>query len=99
MCMLSNDIYDYTIVSQGKTTIPNLDDGEECEATDVSLRCHKPFITFEGLLVWFSVFATSRRIVLLLHKVSPLNFALNHSMTGQLDTNGSHSMDPLQRIT
>lgn len=36
MCMLSNDIYDYYIVSQGKTTIPNVDDGEECTLTDVS---------------------------------------------------------------
>lgn len=36
MCMLSNDIYDYYIVSQGKITIPNVDDGEECVLTDVS---------------------------------------------------------------
>ncbi|XP_026492072.1 myosin heavy chain, muscle isoform X28 [Vanessa tameamea] len=34
MCLLSNDIYDYYIVSQGKTTIPNVDDGEECLLTD-----------------------------------------------------------------
>ncbi|XP_055702074.1 myosin heavy chain, muscle isoform X31 [Phlebotomus papatasi] len=34
MCLLSNDIYDYHVVSQGKTTIPNVDDGEECVATD-----------------------------------------------------------------
>lgn len=34
--MLSNDIMDYYIVSQGKTTIPNVDDGEECLLTDVS---------------------------------------------------------------
>ncbi|XP_039753050.1 myosin heavy chain, muscle isoform X3 [Pararge aegeria] len=34
MCLLSNDIHDYYIVSQGKTTIPNLDDGEECLLTD-----------------------------------------------------------------
>ncbi|KAL4707989.1 hypothetical protein ACJJTC_010605 [Scirpophaga incertulas] len=34
MCMLSNDVYDYNIVSQGKTTIPNVDDGEECVLTD-----------------------------------------------------------------
>lgn len=43
--MLSNDIMDYHVVSQGKTTIPNVDDGEEMELTDVrkplvdSLRC------------------------------------------------------------
>jgi hypothetical protein len=26
---------DYHVVAQGKTTIPGVDDGEECEATDV----------------------------------------------------------------
>jgi hypothetical protein len=36
MCLLSNDINDYYYVSQGKTTIPNLDDGEEELLTDVS---------------------------------------------------------------
>lgn len=34
MCYLSNDIYDYYNVSQGKVTIPNVDDGEECALTD-----------------------------------------------------------------
>ncbi|XP_041979134.1 myosin heavy chain, muscle isoform X9 [Aricia agestis] len=34
MCMLSNDIYDYHNVAQGKITIPNVDDGEECTLTD-----------------------------------------------------------------
>ncbi|XP_063624540.1 myosin heavy chain, muscle isoform X44 [Cydia splendana] len=33
-CMLSNDVYDYHIIAQGKTTIPNVDDGEECLLTD-----------------------------------------------------------------
>lgn len=36
MCDLSNNILDYRNVAQGKTTIPGVDDGEECEATDVS---------------------------------------------------------------
>lgn len=35
MCMLSGTIMDYTFVAQGKTTIPNVDDGEECQLTDV----------------------------------------------------------------
>lgn len=35
-CLLSNNVMDYHIVSQGKTSIPGLDDGEECELTDVS---------------------------------------------------------------
>ncbi|XP_031843704.1 myosin heavy chain isoform X17 [Nomia melanderi] len=34
MCCLSNNIQDYYFVSQGKTTIPNVDDGEECTLTD-----------------------------------------------------------------
>ncbi|XP_023953868.1 myosin heavy chain, muscle isoform X4 [Bicyclus anynana] len=34
MCILSNDIYDYYNVAQGKVTIPNVDDGEECLLTD-----------------------------------------------------------------
>lgn len=36
MCALSDNIYDYPTVSQGKLTIPNVDDGEELELTDVS---------------------------------------------------------------
>ncbi|XP_018395058.1 PREDICTED: myosin heavy chain, muscle isoform X14 [Cyphomyrmex costatus] len=34
MCLLSNNINDYYFVSQGKTTIPGLDDGEELLVTD-----------------------------------------------------------------
>uniref|UniRef100_A0A182XLF1 Myosin heavy chain n=1 Tax=Anopheles quadriannulatus TaxID=34691 RepID=A0A182XLF1_ANOQN len=30
-CFLSNDVYDYMIIAQGKTTIPNVDDGEEMD--------------------------------------------------------------------
>lgn len=36
MCLLSNNIYDYFFVSQGKVTIPNVDDAEELLLTDVS---------------------------------------------------------------
>jgi myosin heavy chain 6/7 len=32
---LSNDIMDYHVVSQGKTTIPGVDDAEEMQLTDV----------------------------------------------------------------
>jgi myosin heavy chain 6/7 len=35
--MLSNNIMDYYFVAQGKITIPGVDDGEECELTDVRL--------------------------------------------------------------
>lgn len=34
--MLSNNIHDYHIVAQGKTTIPSVDDNEEMLVTDVS---------------------------------------------------------------
>lgn len=45
MCMLSNDIYDYNTVAQGKITIPNIDDGEELQLTDVSgMRMEKKVI-------------------------------------------------------
>lgn len=36
ICLLSDNIYDYYNVSQGKITIPSMDDGEECTLTDVS---------------------------------------------------------------
>ena len=36
MCLLSKNIHDYYFVSQGKTSIPGLDDGEELAITDVS---------------------------------------------------------------
>lgn len=34
MCLLSNNVQDYYFIAQGKTTIPGVDDGEECELTD-----------------------------------------------------------------
>ena len=37
MCMLSDNIYDYYNVSQGKITVPNMDDGEEFQLADVSV--------------------------------------------------------------
>lgn len=35
LCMLSNNIMDYIVVAQGKTTIPGVDDGEGMTLTDV----------------------------------------------------------------
>nr|KAF7390407.1 hypothetical protein H0235_017569 [Vespula pensylvanica] len=35
MCCLSDNVHDYHFISQGKTTIPNVDDGEELQLTDV----------------------------------------------------------------
>lgn len=48
MCSLSENIYDYYNVSQGKITIPSMDDGEEFTLTDVSygideLVCNRLF--------------------------------------------------------
>ncbi|KPU73401.1 uncharacterized protein Dana_GF15360, isoform S [Drosophila ananassae] len=34
MCFLSDNIYDYYNVSQGKVTVPNMDDGEEFQLAD-----------------------------------------------------------------
>lgn len=36
ICFLSTDINDYPMQSQGKTSIPGVDDGEEGYLTDVS---------------------------------------------------------------
>lgn len=38
MCGFSEDIYDYTFVSQGKTTIPGVDDAEEMGICDVRTK-------------------------------------------------------------
>lgn len=39
MCLLSNDIHDYHYVSQGKVTVPSIDDKEDMQF------CHVSFIT------------------------------------------------------
>jgi len=55
-CLLSNNIMDYYVVSQGKTTIPGVDDGEELVMTDntacypitstTTMWCHKARLPF-----------------------------------------------------
>lgn len=52
MCMLSQDIHDYYYVSQGKTTIPGMDDGEEFQLTDV--RAYKSVLSL--LLLFLELF-------------------------------------------
>lgn len=37
LCLLSEDIYDYHFVSQGKVEIPGVDDAKEMQDTDVSI--------------------------------------------------------------
>jgi hypothetical protein len=45
MALLSNNINDYYFVSQGKTTIPHVDDAEELQITDVSPSpYHNPLV-------------------------------------------------------
>lgn len=58
MCLLSNNIYDYVNVSQGKITIPNVDDGEECTLTDVSPKNDSisPYITSFYSSIFVTVF-------------------------------------------
>ena len=36
MCLLMQNVTEYHYIAQGKTTIPNVDDGEELTLTDVS---------------------------------------------------------------
>ena len=50
MCSLSADIYEYNYVSQGKITIPNVDDGEELQLTDVSESVN-PVVASQELLI------------------------------------------------
>ena len=49
-CLLSNDIYDYHYVSQGKVTVPSIDDKEDMQFCHVSgynifLQNYRPRIT------------------------------------------------------
>lgn len=46
MCFLSDNIYDYYNVSQGKITIPGIDDHEEMALTDVSLISLEKYLVF-----------------------------------------------------
>lgn len=57
MCLLSDNINDYHFVAQGKTTIPNVDDGEEFVLTDVSPmgRAEK---LFNHIKIWYLVVTT-----------------------------------------
>lgn len=46
-CLLSNNIYDYHIVSQGKVTVASIDDAEEFILTDVMLQFLNVFFFFQ----------------------------------------------------
>lgn len=45
-CMLTSRVSDYPTVSNGKTRIPGVNDGEEFEATDVSRDRQEPLWVF-----------------------------------------------------
>lgn len=50
MCFLTDNIYDYYNVSQGKITIPNMDDGEEFSLTDVSFFLNRNVLNVDKLI-------------------------------------------------
>lgn len=52
MCLLSNDIYQFNFVSQGKVDIPGVDDGEECTLTDVSTAYEAEVIPLVDIVNW-----------------------------------------------
>ena len=60
MLLLSNNIHDYYFVSQGKTTIPGLDDGEELLITDVSASFWPVKHSFSSLSLSLSLQRYSR---------------------------------------
>lgn len=51
ICLLTDNIYDYHIVSQGKVTVPSIDDSEEFILTDVIVQ--KVFTLFVLFLLYF----------------------------------------------
>lgn len=76
-CMLSNNIMDYFIVSQGKTSIPGVDDGEECELTDVrhpSTEFFFIFCEFFFFLIFYPPFETHQKSFFLF-----VIYLLNHT--------------------
>ena len=50
MCLSGADIYEYSYVSLRKITIPNVDDGEELQLTDVSESVN-PVVASQELLI------------------------------------------------
>ena len=54
MCLLSDNIYDYHFVSQGKTTIPSVDDGEEMHLADVRID-NDAISSLINLIIYFLV--------------------------------------------
>lgn len=58
MCSLSDNVYDYPFVSQGKVTVPSIDDSEEMQMADVrslTNQNEKKVILIQSLDVQFSI--------------------------------------------
>lgn len=51
LCILSDEITDYHVVSQGKTEIPGVDDGYEMLCTDVRIGSYSTLISILLLLL------------------------------------------------
>lgn len=51
--MLSNNIHDYRIVSQGMTQIPDVDDAAEWVMIDVRLTAHSSVLSLNPFSVFF----------------------------------------------
>lgn len=50
ICLLSDDIYDYRFVSQGKVTVPSIDDKEDMQFTHVGIhQCRGNTMTDENI--------------------------------------------------
>lgn len=50
ICLLSNDIYDYHFVSQGKVTVPSIDDKEDMQFTHVIIINYRYYYLQENTL-------------------------------------------------
>ena len=74
-CLLSNDIYDYHFVSQGKTKVQSIDDNEDLEFTHEAFR----ILCFGEEPTWNVYKATSAVMNLgeLVSKIHILCFSIN----------------------
>lgn len=83
-CILSNNVMDYHIVSQGKTTIPGLDDGEELTLTEVRSTADLDFRIESELILQTDqlIFSTYQ----FLHSLHPLSLLLTQSSKADLST-------------
>ena len=74
MCLLSNDIHDYHYVSQGKVTVPSIDDKEDM------MFCHVSFfaIFFKPLILNLNVFLFNW-IIFIIHLHALLSYEVRYN--------------------